>query len=459
VSDLIHGGAFRGRSRLLEVRASMPYNRSVVITGLGAVSAAGIGVSALWDAARAGVAHAGPITRFDASQCSSRIAAECSQFDRLCKDSSWGDRTRDDRFTLFALAAANEAVRQAELLTTDFSRYRAGVFMGTAIGGVSFMENVFRTVCERANGKPKWVSVKPEEVNPHIYRGFLAHAASNEIAETYGFCGLCSTMTTGCTAGLDSIGAAADAISCGMADVMIAGGVDCPITPTVVAAFDVIHCLTRRNESPTKASRPFDRGRDGFLLAEGCGIVILEEEQHARRRRANILARILGVASRSNAFHMTSLPADGEELAKTLLLAIKNASISPEDVDYINAHGSSTQQNDRNETAAFKHVFGQRAYSIPVNSTKSVIGHSLGAASALETIVCVCSLIHGLVHPTVNYEEPSPDCDLDYVPRVARRLPLRIVACNASSFSGIHSAAIFAHADYRPHYLPVNYKQ
>jgi 3-oxoacyl-(acyl-carrier-protein) synthase len=257
-------------------------------------------------------------------------------------------------------------------------------------------------------------------------------------------------MATGCTAGLDAIGAAMDAISCGMADVMVTGGVDAPITPIVVASFDVIKTLTRRNDEPTRASRPFDRDRDGFLLAEGCGIVILEEENHARERGAPILARILSYVSQSNAYHMTGLPADGAALADTISLAIDRARISPHDVNYINAHGSSTQQNDRNETAAFKRVFGRRAYDIPINGTKSVIGHSLGAASALETVVCVCALQEGVVPPTANYEHPCPECDLDYVPNTPRQQFLNVIECNASGFSGIHSAAIFSHPDCVP---------
>ena len=280
--------------------------------------------------------------------------------------------------------------------------------------------------------------------------GVLAYSASNAIADRFGFTGPCSTMATGCTAGLDAIGAAVDAIQCDMADVMVTGGVDAPITPIVVASFDVIKTLSRRNDAPTRASRPFDRDRDGFLLAEGCAVITLEEEEHAERRGAPILARLLSYASRSNAFHMTSLPADGVALGDTIALAIARAGISADDVDYINAHGSSTQQNDRNETSAFKRVFGRRVYDVPVSSTKSVIGHTLGAASALETVVCVCALVDGVVPPTANYDTPCPDCDLDYVPNVPRPRALEVVECNASGFSGIHSAAILSRPEFCP---------
>ena len=317
--------------------------------------------------------------------------------------------------------------------------------MGTAIGGVAYMEKVFNQV-SLANGrlKPTAVALQEEAVSPHVYGAFLAHSVSTGIAHDLGICGVCSTVSTGCTAGLDAIGTAADLIAAGYADVIITGGADAPITPIVLTAFDNINCLTRRNNAPTHASRPFDRERDGFLLAEGSGVLVLESLEHAAKRSARIYGAVIGFASLSNAYHMTSLPADGAALSATLKLALERAGVRASDINYINAHGSSTKQNDRNETAAFKLAFNSAAPKIPISSTKSIIGHSLGAASALETIVCVLAMQESVVPPTANYEIPDPECDLDYVPNVARDHRMNVVECNASGFSGIHSSLLLS---------------
>ena len=229
---------------------------------------------------------------------------------------------------------------------------------------------------------------------------------------------------------------------------MITGGTDAPITPIVLSSFDNIRCLTRRNHEPTRASRPFDRDRDGFLLAEGCGVLVLESEEHARKRGAEILGYVLGFASLCNAYHMTGLPADGLALGNTLEKALRLSRINPEEVDYINAHGSSTPQNDRNETAAFKMAFRDHARKVPISSTKSVLGHPLGAASALESIISLLSIKENVAPPTANYETPDPDCDLDYVPNCARETKINVVECNASGFSGIHSAVLFGSQEF-----------
>jgi len=427
----------------------MNKRRQVVITGMEAISPAGVGLKALWEAVRDGRSFGGPITRFDATRNGSQIGAEVSHFDPAAFGLDRDDVARMDRVTQFCVAASRRALVEAGLDRSRLDPTRAGVCIGTAIGGVAFMERVFADVCQYNNGKPLMVEVIPDAVDPNVYAGFLAYSVSSEVALDNGFHGPCTTLATGCTAGVDAIGAAADFIALGMADVMISGGADAPITPIVVTAFDNINCLTRRNDQPARASRPFDRDRDGFLLAEGCGIVVLESEAHARARGARIYGQVLGFASLSNAYHMTGLPADGSELAHTLRRALKDAHIAPDEVDYINAHGSSTPQNDRNETAAFKTVFGERAYRIPISSTKSVIGHTLGAASALETLVCLCAMLESVIPPTANYETPDPNCDLDYVPNQPREGRIRVAECNASGFSGIHSAIILAHPDYR----------
>ena len=427
----------------------MKETRRVVVTGMGAISAAGIGVEALWHAARDGRAFGGRITRFDVSRYGSKIAAMADNFDPVALGINGNDLARMDRVTQFCLVAARHSMSDAGLSAEQLEPTRAGVCIGTAIGGVGFMERVFNQVCRRNNGKPEMVEVTPDAVDPSVYSGFLAHSVSSEVALDMGFKGPCTTMATGCTAGVDAIGVAADFIAAEIADVVITGGADAPITPIVLTAFDNINCLTRRNDDPARASRPFDLHRDGFLLAEGCGILVLESEEHACARRARIYGRVLSFASLSNAYHMTGLPADGTALARTIRRALSRAEINADEVDYINAHGSSTQQNDINETAAFKTVFGERARRIPISSTKSVIGHSLGAASALESIVCLCAIEDGIIPPTTNYESPDSRCDLDYVPNEPREGRLRVVECNSSGFSGIHSSILFGHYNYR----------
>jgi 3-oxoacyl-(acyl-carrier-protein) synthase len=422
--------------------------RRVVVTGYEAITPAGAGVGALRDAVFECRPCGGPIQHFDASRNASRIAAAIPDFDPVASGLTPSDAGRMDRATQLAVLAARAAFRRSGLDADSMNPSRAGVCIGTAIGGTGFMEEQFRRVCVPAEQKPQWVSVG-NEVDPNIYGAFLALSVSVEVARDLGLNGPATTMATGCTAGADAIGTAENLIRAGLADVVITGGVDAPLTPIVLTSFDNIKALTRRNDSPQRASRPFDRDRDGFLLAEGCGVLVLEEEEHAKRRGAPIHGRVLGYASLSNAYHMTSLSADGEALSRAIGESLTRARVNAGQVDYINAHGSSTQQNDRNETGAFKRTFGDGAYRIPISSTKSILGHSLGAASAIESIVCLLALEEGVVPPTANYETPSPDCDLDYVPNVARERPLRVVECNASGFSGIHSALLFGHRDLR----------
>jgi 3-oxoacyl-(acyl-carrier-protein) synthase len=414
-----------------------------------AISAAGIGLAAFWQAARDGRSHGSLISRFDCSRNSSQIAAEVEDFDPNEFGIDEQSTMHMDRVTQFAVAASRGAVRHANLDAEEFDRNRAGVCIGTAIGGVGFMEWMFRQVCMAGDGrKPATVCVQPESVDANLFSAYQAHSVSHEVALDQQFHGFCTTMSTGCTAGLDAVGLASDLVAEGIADVMITGGADAPITPIVVTAFDNIGCLSRRNDAPRRASRPFDRDRDGFLLAEGCGILVLESEQHALSRNARILGYVLGYSSLSNAYHMTGLPSDGATLARTLTRVLESAGVSTHEVDYINAHGSSTPQNDRNETAAFKTVFGDRARQIPISSTKSIIGHTLGAASALETVLCVEAMQHSIIPPTANYDNQDAECDLDYVPNHPRKGRIRTVLCNASGFSGIHSALVLSHPEY-----------
>jgi 3-oxoacyl-(acyl-carrier-protein) synthase len=421
--------------------------RRAVVTGCAAITPAGLGVPALWEAVTECRPAGGPITAFDVSRNQSRIAALIPGFDPVAAGLDPGAVTRMDRATQLAVVAARVAAADAGLVPGELRPWRGGVLIGSAIGGVGFMEREFRRICRPERSAPGRVTVAPE-IDPATYPAFLALSVSSEVARDLGLEGPVTTMATGCTAGLDAIGAAAALIADGMAEVMITGGVDSPLSPIVLTSFDNIKALTRRNAEPRRASRPFDRNRDGFLLSEGCAVLVLEEVGHARRRGAEIYGEVLGFASLSNAYHMTGLSADGAALAATLETALRRARLNPEQVDYINAHGSSTQQNDRNETAAFKRTFGSRAYRVPISSTKSIVGHSLGAASAIETVVCLLALRDGLVPPTANYETPCPDCDLDYVPNATREAPLRVIECNASGFSGIHSALLLGHRDF-----------
>jgi 3-oxoacyl-(acyl-carrier-protein) synthase len=423
----------------------------VVVTGMYAISPAGMGLDVLWNTVRDGVSCGGPIKGFDCSKNGAWIAAQVPDFDAAKSGYSSADVGHLDRSAQFALVGAKQAITHAGLDVLKINPYRVGVCIGTAIGGVDSMERAFAQLCSRGpeqRKKPKRVSLNPEQADPRLWESYSAHSVSQEVAKRNGFYGFCSTMSTGCTAGADAIGLSAELISDGVADVMITGGTDAPITPIVVSSFDNIRCLTRRNHEPTRASRPFDRDRDGFLLAEGCGVLVLESEEHARKRRAEILGYVLGFASLSNAYHMTGLPADGIALGRTLQQALDSARINHDEVDYINAHGSSTPQNDRNETAAFKMAFHDHARRVPISSTKSVLGHPLGAASALESIISLLSIKESVAPPTANYETPDPDCDLDYVPNHARETKIRVVECNASGFSGIHSSVLFGSQEY-----------
>lgn len=423
----------------------------VVVTGMHAISPGGIGLDALWNTVRDGKSCGGPITAFDASRNIARIVAAVPGFDPTQGGMTAEEGARFDRTTQFAVAAAHGAVGHAGLDFSKINPYRAGVCIGTAIAGVDSMERAFGRLCSKEEAprkKPNRVNVAPDEADPYLYESYCAHTVSQEVARRHGCYGFCSTMSTGCTAGIDAIGLSAELISDGIVDVMITGGSEAPITPIVLSSFDNIRCLSRRNDEPTKASRPFDRNRDGFLLAEGCGVLVLESEAHARRRGAEILGYILGFSSLCNAYHMTGLPADGIALGRTLEQALNIARINPEEVDYINAHGSSTPQNDRNETAAFKMAFRDYARKVPISSTKSVLGHPLGAASAVESIVSLLAIREGVAPPTANYETPDPDCDLDYVPNQPREMRIKVVESNASGFSGIHSSIIFGNAEF-----------
>ncbi|MCM2577391.1 beta-ketoacyl-[acyl-carrier-protein] synthase family protein [Streptomyces meridianus] len=411
--------------------------RRVAVTGLGVVAPGGIGVPAFWDMLTAGRTATRGITLFDPTGFRSRIAAECD-FDPHAHGLDEEEVERADRYVQFAMVAAEEAIRDAGLDPEAEDPWRMGVSMGTAVGGTTRLENDYVEVSESG---ARW-DVDHRPAGPHLHRAFSPSALASEVAEQIGAHGPVQTVSTGCTSGLDAVGYAFHAIEEGKVDVCLAGASDSPISPITVACFDAIKATSPSNDDAEHASRPFDARRNGFVMGEGGAVLVLEELEHARRRGARIYCEIRGYATFGNAYHMTGLTKDGLEMAEAIDTALDHARIDSSEVDYVNAHGSGTQQNDRHETAAVKRSLGARAYSVPMSSIKSMVGHSLGAIGAIELAACTLALAHGVVPPTANYETPDPECDLDYVPRTARSLPLRTVLSVGSGFGGFQSAVV-----------------
>jgi minimal PKS ketosynthase (KS/KS alpha) len=320
--------------------------------------------------------------------------------------------------------------------------WRTAVSMGTAVGGTTRLEHDYTAVS--ASGA-RW-DVDHRRAGPHLHRAFSPSTLASAVAEQVGARGPVQTVSTGCTSGLDAIGYAFQTVEDGRADICIAGASDSPISPITVACFDAIHATSERNDDPAHASRPFDAGRDGFVLGEGCAVLVLEELEHARRRGARVHCEIGGFATVGNAYHMTGLTKEGYEMSEAIDRALAHARVDGSDVHYVNAHGSGTKQNDRHETAAVKRSLGPHAYRTPMSSIKSMVGHSLGAIGAIELVACAMALVDGVVPPTANYETPDPECDLDYVPRTAREVPLRNVLSVGSGFGGFQSAAVLTQA-------------
>jgi len=411
--------------------------RRVVITGLGILAPNGIGKEPFWDACKRGVSGAGPVTHFDASEMISRVACQVDGFDPRAAGLDDYESTALDRHVQFALAAAAEAVEDAGLDTTRIDGDRAGVFVGSTNSAPTTFEGVWE---ELTNKGAESLVGKP--LPPEFYFGILSNAAGSSVAVRYGFHGPTSLISDACSSGVDAAEQAYQAIVEGHCDLAFAGGTDASVTPMGLACYCTLGAVTKRNDDPTGASRPFDRDRDGFVLGEGCAMFLLEELEHAKARGARIYAEILGVATNLNAYHMTALPADGGPLAAVMQAAMRMAGVTPDDVDYLNAHGTSTPVNDRSETAAARLAYGDAAYNIAVNSTKCMIGHTQGAASAHQLVVLCMTMRDQIVHPTINYENPDPDCDLDYVPNAAREMPVRIAMANASGFGGINSSIV-----------------
>jgi beta-ketoacyl-acyl-carrier-protein synthase II len=410
--------------------------RRVVITGLGIISAAGEDKDVFYENLIAGKPCIERVENFDVSIFVSKIASQALGFDPL----KFGIREhqRMDRYVQFAIAAAKQAVEDTQINFKELNQRRCGVALANAICGTRFMEEEFLLVTDWGKNP-----IDPRKGRPYLYDAAMFNTPSAEIAGLYGTQGINCTVSTGCTAGTDSLGFAYELIRDGRQDVIIAGASEAPVTPITFGAFDVVNVLAKNNQEPHKASRPFDNKRNGFVISEAAGILILEELEHAKKRGAAIYAEIIGYGTSCNAYHMTDLPEDGEPMAKSIEYAISDAGIKKEDIDYINAHGSSTKQNDVFETDAYKQVFAEGAYNIPISSIKSMIGHPLAAANAAESVLCSMIFQRGYLPPTINQEEPDPKCDLDYIPNTKRELMPEIILKTSSGFSGIHSSIIF----------------
>ncbi|MFD7666458.1 beta-ketoacyl-[acyl-carrier-protein] synthase family protein [Streptomyces sp. NPDC059788] len=419
-------------------------SRRVVITGIGVVAPGGVGTKAYWSLLTAGRTATRAVTLFDASAFRSRIAAEVD-FDPVAEGLTAEQAGRLDRAAQFALVAAREAVADSGIAWESADPFRTGVAIGSAVGATTGLDTEYAAVSDHG---AEWL-VDHERAVPHLYDYFVPSSFAAEVAWEFGAQGPTAVVSTGCTSGLDSVGHAVELIREGSADVMITGATEAPISPISVACFDAIKATSARNDEPETASRPFDRTRNGFVLGEGSAVFVLEDRDRALARGAHIYAEIAGFASRSNAYNMTGLRADGAEMAEAITAALAEARVPATDIDYINAHGSGTLQNDRHETAAFKRSLGDHAYATPVSSIKSMIGHSLGAIGSLEIAASALAIEHGVVPPTANLHEPDPKCDLDYTPVTAREREIGTVLSVGSGFGGFQSAIVLTEPERR----------
>jgi 3-oxoacyl-[acyl-carrier-protein] synthase II len=408
----------------------------VVVTGVGLVSPLGIGTAANWEALCAGRSGIGPITRFDASGFSSRIAGEVKGFDPLAFIEK-RDVKKMDVFIQYAIAASQFAVDDARLAFTPAEAPRVGVFIASGIGGFSTIEREHRALLEGG----------PRRISPFFIPSAIINLASGQVSIRFGAKGPNSATCTACSASAHAIGDAYQMIRRGDADVMIAGGSEAAITPMGVGGFAAMRALSTRNDAPERASRPFDKDRDGFIMGEGAGVLILEEYGRAVRRGAPIYAEVVGYGLSADAYHITAPSEDGDGAVRVMQMAIDRAGIRPDEVDYINAHGTSTPHNDRLESLAIKRCFGDHAYRLAISSTKSMHGHLLGAAGGLEAGITALVLRHQIVPPTINLETPDPECDLDYVPNAARRLRVTYALSNSFGFGGTNAALLFKRLD------------
>ena len=406
--------------------------RRVVVTGMGLVIPTGIGVETAWRNVREGKSGIGPLTRFDTNGFETKIAAEVKNFNpELYIDKK--EIKKMDIFIHYAIAATKEALEDAQLAIIPENAGQIGVIVGTGLGGLPSIERYHKILLEKGPGR----------ISPFFIPMLIANLASGQIAIQFGPKGPNTCVVTACATGAHCIGDAFRAIVYGDAEAMITGGTEANITPLTVGGFNAMKALSTRNDEPEKACRPFEKNRDGFVVAEGAGIVILEEMEFALRRKAKIYAELVGYGYTGDAYHITAPSPDGDGAVRCMRMAIKDAGLKPEDVNYINAHGTSTPLNDLTETVAIKAVFGNHAKKIPISATKSMTGHLLGAAGSTEAIFTILAIRDGIMPPTINYEEPDPQCDLDYVPNVARRQPIKVAMSNAFGFGGTNAALVF----------------
>jgi 3-oxoacyl-[acyl-carrier-protein] synthase II len=406
--------------------------RRVVVTGVGLVIPTGIGVPEAWKNACEGKSGIGPLTRFEAKDFETRIAGEVKGFTPE-KYIQKKEIKKMDLFVQYALAATKEAMEDAQLKITSENSEQVGVIVGTGLGGLPTLEETHKVLLEKG----------PSRITPFFIPKLIANMASGQIAIQYGAKGPNTCLVTACATGAHCIGDAFRAIQYGDAEAIIAGGTEANITPLTIGGFNAMKALSTRNDEPEKASRPFEKNRTGFVVSEGAGILILEELEFARKRGAKIYGEVVGYGYTGDAYHIAAPSPDGDGAIRCMRMAIRDARIRPEDIDTINAHGTSTVLNDVTETVAIKAVLGDYAKKIPISATKSMTGHLLGAAGSTEAIFTLLSIRDGILPPTINYEEPDPECDLDYVPNVARKSPIRIAMSNAFGFGGTNATLIF----------------
>ena len=407
--------------------------KRVVITGLGAVSPNGGTAEEFWHNSINGKSGIGPMTLCDPTNYTCQIAGEIEDFDpTIAIDPK--EARRMARFSQLAVVAGKEALTSSGIDIQKLDSYRVGVILGNGNGGFPTLEANSRILAARGGMK----------MSPFFFPMILPNMATANLSRFIGAQGYSSTAVTACAASNQAIGEAFNVIRSGMADVMFTGGAEAGISDLGLGGFAVMKALTTQNAEPAKASRPFDSTRDGFIPAEGSGIIVMEELEHAIKRGARILAEVKGFGCTSDASHLVQPKEDGSAAARAIEIALEDSGISKKDVDYINAHGTSTPSNDLVETKAIKRAFGEHAYQIPISSTKSMIGHSLGASGSLEAVVCINSITSNMIHPTINYEYPDPECDLDYVPNVARSAPVNVVLSNAFGFGGQNACVVFS---------------
>jgi len=408
--------------------------RRVVVTGMGMVTPLGLDVATNWDALTHGHSGITKITRFDASPYETQIAGEVNGFD----PTQYMERKevrRTDRFTHLAVAAASQALKDARLEKVPDAE-RAGTAIATGVGGLETLIREVLLMEERG----------PSRLSPFLVPMLMANAASAQCSMQFGLKGPSLTHVSACASSSHAIGECGEIIRRGQADIMLSGGSEAAVLPLAIAAFSTMHAMSRRNDDPGGASRPFDKDRDGFVLSEGSAVVVLEEREHAQKRGARIYGELVGYGATADAYHITTPAPEGEGNARSMRMALAEAGLEPTDIEYINAHGTSTQPNDREETTAIKKVFGDHAYKLMVSSTKSMSGHLLGAAGSFEAIASLLALHDGCIPPTINYTTPDPALDLDFVPNTARAMPIKTALSNSMGFSGHNASLIFSKA-------------